>query len=216
MCGEYGENRGRPHFHACLFNIDFDDKRVWRKTSQGHPVWRSPSLEALWPHGFSEIGSVTFQSAACVARYIMKKATGRNSEAAYEWVDPTTGEVHSRTPEFTKMSLKPGIAEGWIPKYMSDVYPHDCVVINGRKCKPPRYYDRKCFDATSELVEDHYMLSNGADILTHTFASADYEALDFDRWENFQEHLEDNTPERLSTKEVVTQSRVDRLRRSLK
>ena len=95
MCGEYGENRGRPHFHACLFNFDFPDKKVWRKTSQGHPVWRSPSLEALWPYGFSEIGSVTFQSAAYVARYIMKKATGRDAEQVYEWTDPLTGEVFS-------------------------------------------------------------------------------------------------------------------------
>jgi len=35
-CGEYGEDRGRPHFHACIFNHDFQDKKNGkRKTATG-------------------------------------------------------------------------------------------------------------------------------------------------------------------------------------
>jgi len=30
-CGEYGENFDRPHHHACVFNIDFEDKEFWKK-----------------------------------------------------------------------------------------------------------------------------------------------------------------------------------------
>ena len=39
----------------------------------GHNVYRSAILEKLWPFGFSTIGAVTFESAAYVARYVMKK-----------------------------------------------------------------------------------------------------------------------------------------------
>lgn len=71
-CGEYGEKLGRPHYHAILFGLDFADKTKW-KMRRGYQTWRSKSLEKLWPFGHSEIGSVTFESAAYVARYILKK-----------------------------------------------------------------------------------------------------------------------------------------------
>ena len=40
------------------------------------------------------------------------------------------------------MSLKPGIGQAWLDKYMSDVYTQDHVVVRG-KCRPPRFYDNK-------------------------------------------------------------------------
>ncbi len=73
-CGEYGSDLMRPHHHACLFNFDFLDKKPW-SNSKGTTLYRSESLERLWPFGYSAIGSVTYQSAAYVARYITKKLT---------------------------------------------------------------------------------------------------------------------------------------------
>ena len=71
---------------------------------------------------------MTFESAAYVARYIMKKITGRSAGAHYEHVCEQTGEITNRKPEFNKMSLKPGIGQGWYDKFKDDVYPHDYVV----------------------------------------------------------------------------------------
>ena len=31
MCGEYGEQFDRPHFHACIFGVDFPDKVLFLK-----------------------------------------------------------------------------------------------------------------------------------------------------------------------------------------
>lgn len=92
-CGEYGDKLGRPHYHACIFGHDFEDKYFWRKSDSGYPVYRSPVLEELWTHGFSEIGTVTFDSAAYVARYIMKKVNGKDAKDHYTSVDLGTGEV---------------------------------------------------------------------------------------------------------------------------
>lgn len=132
-CGEYGENFGRPHYHACIFNFDFEDKYDWRKTQSGQTVYRSEMLEKLWPFGNSEIGDVTFESAAYVARYITKKITGPDADEHYQ----------GRKPEYTTMSRRPGIGKGWFDMFTSDVYPSDAVVIRGKEIKPPKYYDRQ-------------------------------------------------------------------------
>lgn len=129
-CGEYGEVLGRPHYHALLFGYDFDDKKV-HAHSNGNTLYTSDKLSALWPFGYAVIGDVTFESAAYVARYVMKKVTGEKAEAHYG----------GRAPEYTTMSRRPGIGATWFDRFMSDVYPHDRVVVRGSPCRPPRFYD---------------------------------------------------------------------------
>lgn len=139
-CGEYGEKNMRPHYHACLFNFDFDDRELWSVRS-GVRLFVSKALSDLWPFGFSTVGDVTFESAAYVARYITKKVTGPAADAHYQRLNLSTGEVTSLTPEYTTMSRRPGIGRFWLDKYVSDVYPHDRVVLRGQQFRPPKYYD---------------------------------------------------------------------------
>lgn len=137
MCGEYGDQTSRPHYHACILNFDFPDKKLWRKTSRGDLIYRSPSLERLWPYGNSEIGNVTFESAAYCARYITKKVTGKNADAHYTRLDPETGELIQLHPEYCNMSRKPGIGAPWLEKFSADVYSYDRLVIRGGIKVPP-------------------------------------------------------------------------------
>lgn len=139
-CGEYGEESKRPHYHSLLFGYDFPDKTHWA-TRNGLPVWRSERLEKLWPFGNSEIGTVTFESASYVARYVTKKVTGDSSWRHYAEVDADSGEVVERPREYTTMSRRPGIGMSWIYRYLSDVYPKDNVVVRGHEVRPPRAYD---------------------------------------------------------------------------
>lgn len=146
-CGEYGEKLGRPHYHAILFNFDFADK-VKFKYNNGNPLYKSETLDRLWPHGFASIGAVTFDSAAYVARYVMKKMTGKGALEEneiglthYDKLDTDTGEVISLQPEYTDMSRNPGVGKPWLDKFEKDVYPCDDVIINGLKLRPPKYYD---------------------------------------------------------------------------
>lgn len=131
-CGEYGDKLGRPHHHACLFNFDFEDKLLWQ-VRDGNRLFRSRVLEGLWPYGFCTVGAVTLDSAAYVARYVVKKINGEMAPGHYQ----------GRLPEYTTMSRRPGIGKLWFEKYYKDLYPKDFVVIQGRKYAVPEYYDRE-------------------------------------------------------------------------
>lgn len=138
--GEYGEIGRRPHFHACIFGFDFPDKVYFSKASDGSKLFTSKLLERLWPHGFVTLGSVTFASAAYIARYCVQKVTGQAAASHYRVVTDD-GEIVDLVPEFNHMSLKPAIGKRWLQKFESDVYPRDYVVVNGVRTKPPKYYD---------------------------------------------------------------------------
>jgi hypothetical protein len=179
-CGEYGEKNGRPHYHACIFGFDFEDKQLW-KVANGHRLYISDSLQELWPFGFSTIGDVTFESAAYVARYIMKKINGDLAEEHY--VDAETGEILN--PEYTTMSRRPGIGRGWYDKYANDVYPHDYVIVNGVKCRPPKYYDG----------------------VLSTERPYEFEEIKQTRLTNAEQYVGNNTPDRLDARERVAKAR---------
>lgn len=132
QCGEYGESYGRPHHHVLLFNFDFPDKRFHRRAG-GYNLYRSAALESLWTKGLSEIGSLTFESAAYVARYITKKVTGECSDEVYS----------GRLPEYITMSRRPGIGRLWLDRNINNVYPLDRIYVRpGLLARPPKYYDR--------------------------------------------------------------------------
>lgn len=133
--GEYGEELLRPHYHACLFGYDFSDKVYFKKSASGERLYTSKFLDSLWPFGFATVGSVSFQSAAYIARYCMKKVNGQLAKSHYETITDD-GEIIDRLPEFNHMSLKPAIGKRWLEKFETDVYPRDYVVINGVKTKP--------------------------------------------------------------------------------
>lgn len=191
MCGEYGPLNFRPHFHACIFGVDFADKVYWSTGESGERIYTSVNLSALWPFGFSSIGSLTFKSAAYCARYCCEKVTGFNAQSYYACSD-SDGD-YGIIPEFNRMSLKPGIGRRWYDKWVKDVYPHDFVIVNGVRCKPPKYYD-KLFDAQEPAA---------------------FEELKFKRELEGRSRFLDNTPERLAVKAVVKRAACSKLVRSL-
>ena len=146
-CGEYGAKYSRPHHHACIFGYDFPDKVLFRGD-----IYTSEILSRLWPYGFSTVGKVTFESAAYVARYVLKKWSKADlkGEGLYEAMrnfsecERSGSAYQGRKPEYVTMSRRPGIGSTWFSKFGNEVTSTGYVLMpNGKKAKPPKFYDSR-------------------------------------------------------------------------
>lgn len=131
-CGEYGDDFGRPHYHAIVFGHAFlEDRKRHSKGKHGDQIYTSAFLDERWGLGNTYVGSVTQQSCGYVARYCVKKVTGERAAAHYQ----------GRTPEF--LTCSKGLGQAWFDQFSSDVFPDDAVIMNGRRNRVPRYYDNQ-------------------------------------------------------------------------
>ena len=186
MCGEYGEENHRPHYHAVFFGVEFEDVQVLRKRHRGKLARTSAILGKLWGLGFNSVGSVTTQSCRYVASYCLKKVTGVAADEHYKRVNVETGEVYWLVPEYAAMSLRPAIGARWFEEFGADVVAYDGVHVDGKRLPVPKYYDRL------RKREDWREL---------------YRAK-LERKREGLSHAADNTAERLAVREAVVRSRL--------
>ena len=102
-CGEYGDLTRRPHYHALIFGYAFPDRKLFKKSKSGD-LYTSELLTKVWGLGHASVGDLTFESAAYVARYIMKKVNGDLVKSHYEAIDYETGEIFNLKPEYVSIS----------------------------------------------------------------------------------------------------------------
>lgn len=134
--GEYGDKTLRPHYHACIFGHAFVHDRMILRTTP-HLLWTSPILEQAWGLGNVSVGALNFRTARYTASYVTKKL---RSKQQYVRTDEQTGELIKLEQPRSFMSRNLG-KDWWIQNY-NYVTAHDHVVIDGRRQKPPRCYDK--------------------------------------------------------------------------
>lgn len=208
-CGEYGEKYKRPHYHLCLFGIDFKDKKLVKHSNDEHRLYESELLQKLWPHGQHILSELTWQTAAYTARYSLAKVNGQLqnqlqqykinnktiSKKHYEQIDNDTGEIITLQQEFNDMSRKPGIGFDWLQKWQTDVYKKDTshVRIRGNKTQPPRYYD-KLYAKKNRTHFDHIKKERSKATL---------------------KNYANNRQPRLQAEEIITKSKIKSLKHKL-
>lgn len=141
-CGEYGDKTSRPHYHIILFGHAFLSDRVpTRKTKSGYAMFRSPSLDKLWPHGDAFVCDATHETMQYTAGYVLKKLTGKMSSYYEEQ------GIH---PEFSRASRNPAIGKKFYDKYHDEIFNHhDFIRVSDFKTSIPQYFNRL-------FKRDHY------------------------------------------------------------
>lgn len=105
-CGEYGEGKGRPHYHAIIYGMDFrneDHKKI---------------IESCWQFGFVHFGDASKNSMQYVAGYVTKKTKFAN--------------VDDRPPEFVLMSRRPALGSGFLEHLKNNAFiqhPFDVISV---------------------------------------------------------------------------------------
>lgn len=86
LCGEYGENTLRPHYHASIFGAGV------KYVDQMYNAWKKCTMDNFHVYEFSEL------TAQYTSGYVVKKLT-----------NSTDPRLNGKSPEFATMSNQPGI-----------------------------------------------------------------------------------------------------------
>lgn len=178
-CGEYGMNGtraalgGNPHYHMIVMNWVVNDLKFDKISKKsGLPVYKSETINKLWGKGYCPIGLVTYESAAYVARYTMKKNGLAKIKRKYydaEEIDEATGEIKIKRKfknikgpqesEFISMSTCPGIGKQWFLDNKDRIKEQNCILVktsHGTITKKiPRYY-RKVWEKENWLEYERW------------------------------------------------------------
>lgn len=138
--GEYGDTTFRPHYHAVLFGVDFDDKVFFKKSREKFNYYISDTLSRLWGKGHALLTDVSWETCAYTARYVTKKHKGKDKDFY---------DFFNIEPEFALMSRKPGLGRLWYNEHCDDLTETYIIThktpTGGRSFFPPHYFD-KLFD----------------------------------------------------------------------
>lgn len=195
-CGEYGSETKRPHFHVIIFGLELprEDLHLYKRNFNGDLLFNSDLISKCWKQGFSVVGDVTWESCAYVARYIMKKHLGKESDFY---------DRYGIEPEFTLMSRKPGIARQYYDEHKDDLFLSDFVSIPTKdgalQVYPPAYYEKLFeydFPENDVVARKEKRMQSAIDSINFQLEKTDKSMLDY-----------------LSTKEYNISNKIKALRR---
>lgn len=187
VVGEYGGRNLRPHYHLCLFGFDFrDDRRAAGESKQGHPMFTSAQLSALWGMGMCWVNEMGQEVAQYAAKYALK-SQGERCELRM-----TRDGVVEIAPPFDGLPRGKALGLPWLDQFWSDVFPRGLVVLRGGVELPaPAAYMKVLKERDEDL----------------------FEAIAEQRSIEGLKRLEDFMPQRLEARQTVAHARASQSKR---
>lgn len=131
LCGEYGEETNRPHYHALIFNVK---KSIWLE------------IDDLWKLGQIKIGTCTEASIHYTTKYMIQ-----SNLVSKEWVRPFA--LMSRKPPIGISYLTDNMTN-----YIRKIDRNNVIKEGGIKQPLPKIYKQKTLSKLDRLVEGRKQL----------------------------------------------------------
>lgn len=142
VAGEYGEQTGRPHYHAILYGYTPKEPRPIYKTKDNGYI-TDDWMEKIWGKGNIRMAQATTETYRYVAGYVTKKM-GEEPEKYHKL---------GMRPPFCQMSRKPGIGDAYFQEHREEIWKKGYIQLaNGKKASIPRFYEKMLKDEDPEKL----------------------------------------------------------------
>ncbi len=147
LCGEYGEQTFRPHYHAIIFNLPKTGDKLLKQILE------------IWDKGMVHIGEVNPASIKYVTGYMVQQQKSTSENMTNKEQD----ELYVRP--FSLMSK--GLGKSYIEKHAKwhkdDISRNYVVKSDGQKSRLPRYYREKLYTKAERNMQKAEYTKNDID-----------------------------------------------------
>jgi hypothetical protein len=142
-CGEYGEKKGRPHYHMIIWGYKPKDLKKLKMNENKDWLYTSKEIEKIWGKGFIICGKIEAKTISYVARYTRKKIEEKRKIEDDEKENP-----------YFNMSRHEGIGlKYWIKNKEKLKKQKNMIIHNGQKAiavKLPKIYIKKWIEEENQ------------------------------------------------------------------
>lgn len=160
--GEYGSKTDRPHYHAIIFGLGFEDfpekDIVFLKKNQlGNPIFSVRQIAEAWSDydrkrgtydsfGFVTVADVSWKTCAYVSRYVQKKVFDNKFYLQ---------DIFGAEPEFSLMSRRPGLGAYYLEDH-PDTFEYSVLHPSGceQDINLPKFFLKKLDDGNSVWYDE--------------------------------------------------------------